>query len=288
VAPVTFSELAIVARRALLDAFEALEAHRDALVLVGAQAIYLYTGDVDVQVATTTKDSDLVIIPDRLGNDPLIAAALEGADFYRDLEGHQGKWLSADGVPVDLMVPQAYEDGTHRGARIPPHDKRDARRVRGLEAAAVDYQRSTIRALDQCDQRVVDANVAGPGALVVAKMHKIGERATEAQRGARDRREDKDAHDVYRLLSAVESTVVVSGIMRGLAAEISADVTAQAIAYLRDLAATPDGTLCVMAGRAESEVGDPEEVASRTWALVQETLDLLDVERGEDLTPDPA
>lgn len=43
-----------------------------------------------------------------------------------------------------------------------------------------------------------------------------------------------------------------------------------------------------MAGRTESDIGDREEVASGTWALVQETLDLLDVERGEDVTPDPA
>jgi len=39
--------LYVRARAALLDAVEALGAHRDAIVLVGAQAIYLHTGDAD-------------------------------------------------------------------------------------------------------------------------------------------------------------------------------------------------------------------------------------------------
>jgi hypothetical protein len=34
----------IEARRTLLDALDALESHRDSLVLIGAQAVYLHTG----------------------------------------------------------------------------------------------------------------------------------------------------------------------------------------------------------------------------------------------------
>jgi hypothetical protein len=45
----------------LLDALEALAAHRDALVVVGAQAIYLHTGEADVALAEATKDSHLAI-----------------------------------------------------------------------------------------------------------------------------------------------------------------------------------------------------------------------------------
>lgn len=37
-------DLLVKAREALLDALKALSAHRDAIVLVGAQAVYLYTG----------------------------------------------------------------------------------------------------------------------------------------------------------------------------------------------------------------------------------------------------
>jgi hypothetical protein len=43
----------------LLDALVALEPHIDALVLVGAQAIYLHTGDADLAVAEYTTDADL-------------------------------------------------------------------------------------------------------------------------------------------------------------------------------------------------------------------------------------
>lgn len=45
-------------RKALLDALEALEPHREALVLIGAQAIYLWTGGAPVALAETTDDSD--------------------------------------------------------------------------------------------------------------------------------------------------------------------------------------------------------------------------------------
>lgn len=59
----TYSPTMVIARRTLLDALEALTSQRDALVLVGAQAIYLYTGDADVPIETRTKDSDLVLVP---------------------------------------------------------------------------------------------------------------------------------------------------------------------------------------------------------------------------------
>jgi hypothetical protein len=41
----TFSPEAAVARRSLLDALDALSSQLDALVLVGAQAVFLHTGD---------------------------------------------------------------------------------------------------------------------------------------------------------------------------------------------------------------------------------------------------
>jgi hypothetical protein len=55
--------LYVRARAALLDAVEALDAHRDALVLVGAQAIYLHTGDADLTVAEYTTDADFTVSP---------------------------------------------------------------------------------------------------------------------------------------------------------------------------------------------------------------------------------
>jgi hypothetical protein len=50
--------LYVRARAALLEATEALAPHLDALVLVGAQAIYLHTGATDLAVAKYTTDAD--------------------------------------------------------------------------------------------------------------------------------------------------------------------------------------------------------------------------------------
>ena len=43
-----------VRARALLDILEALSSHRNDLVLVGARAVYLHTGDSDLAVAEYT------------------------------------------------------------------------------------------------------------------------------------------------------------------------------------------------------------------------------------------
>ena len=47
------------ARRVLLDALEALDEHRNAVILVGAQAIYLHVGEGDIAVAVYTTDGDI-------------------------------------------------------------------------------------------------------------------------------------------------------------------------------------------------------------------------------------
>jgi hypothetical protein len=44
----------VLARRVLLDALQALGSQRDAVVLVGAQAIYLHVGEADLAVPVMT------------------------------------------------------------------------------------------------------------------------------------------------------------------------------------------------------------------------------------------
>lgn len=68
--------LVIRARSALLDALDALGAHRDSIVVIGAQAIYLHTAGGAVAVAEATKDSDLAIDPRKLRDFPLIEKAM--------------------------------------------------------------------------------------------------------------------------------------------------------------------------------------------------------------------
>lgn len=97
-ADVSFTDVPVQARRVLLDALEALRDRREALVLVGAQAIYLYTGEADVPVATRTKDSDLAIVPTGLRGSPRLEAAMAEAGFRHDpLTQQPGEWLSRDG-----------------------------------------------------------------------------------------------------------------------------------------------------------------------------------------------
>jgi Nucleotidyltransferase len=192
-------ELLVAARSALLDALDALVEQRDALILIGAQAIYLHTGDAPVALAEATKDSDLAVDPRALSDTPLLDEAMKSAGFHRDLRHPQpGGWLSRTGIPVDLMVPEALA-GTvgSRGARIPPHSRHATRRASGLEAAVVDHEPMTVAALDPDDPRRADMAVAGPAALLVAKLHKLGERQDTPARLI-----DKDAHDIYRLLVA--------------------------------------------------------------------------------------
>lgn len=134
-------DLLVRTRAALLDAVEALGEHRDSVVVIGAQAIYLRTGGVPVALAESTKDADLALDPRDLSEDPRVEEAMEAAGFFLDrVSGQPGAWRNADGIPVDLMVPEALAgpgSKSARGARIPPHDRRATRRARGLEAAVV-------------------------------------------------------------------------------------------------------------------------------------------------------
>jgi hypothetical protein len=69
-------ELYVMARSVLLDALEALGSHRDAIVLVGAQAVYLRVGEADLAVAPFTTDGDLAVDPAVLAQIPPLEEAL--------------------------------------------------------------------------------------------------------------------------------------------------------------------------------------------------------------------
>jgi hypothetical protein len=270
------SDLLVQARSALLDALEALREHRDAIVLIGAQAIYLHTGRADVALAEATKDSDLALDARRLADDPRIELAMGAAGFVRDLApGQLGTWLNPSGIPVDLMVPESLAGAPgsqRRGARIPPHSKTATRRVVGLEAAVVDHTPMRVDALASGDERSCMVEVAGPAALLVAKLHKLGERRNNPRR-----LEDKDAHDIYRLFVAVPTDRLAATMRRLRADPLAAAVTGQAAVYLREMfAAGPEALGSVMAGRAEVGVGEPDIVAASVAALAGDLLLALD------------
>lgn len=265
------SEVYIVARRALLDALDALADHLDALVLVGAQAIYIHTGVADVAIATHTKDSDVVVDPTVLDPEPLIEEAMRGAGFeLRPDRTQPGEWLSKNGMPVDLLVPEALGGPGRRGARIPPHSPLSARKVTGLEAALVDNAVHEMGSLEPADERRFALKVAGPAGLLVAKLHKIGERTADESR-----LDNKDAHDIYRLLRATETPVLASTISTLLRTELSTSVTVGAFEYLKELFAEPTSLGSSMAGAAERGVGNPGQVAAASSALTRDLLDAL-------------
>ena len=58
-------------RIALLDAADALSEQLDVVVLVGAQAIHLHTGDADFATAEYTTDTDFCVAPAELDDTPL-------------------------------------------------------------------------------------------------------------------------------------------------------------------------------------------------------------------------
>jgi len=258
--------LLVQARSALLDALDALGAHADSVVIIGAQAIYLHTGEISVAVAEATKDSDIAIDVRILGEDPLIEEAMTHAGFHKD--NQPGSWLNPGGIPVDLMVPESLAGAGRRGVDAPPHDRHALRRAVGLEAAMVDNAMFTIRSLDVDDSREVQARVAGPAALLVAKLHKLGERNDRSPA----RLNDKDAYDVYRLLVAVKSDVLaetMSGLLRN---DFAREVTGAALSYLRSLFLAPESVGSAMAGRAEQGVGNPEVVSQACSVLAGDLL----------------
>ena len=195
----------VAARRVLLDALEALSDHRAALILVGAQAIYMHTGEGDLAVAPYTTDGDIALDPAELGPAPKLEDAMRHAGFRLD-EQQPGVWFGTGALEIDLLVPQSVSGVGTRGARLGEHGNRAARKARGLEAALVDSSPMVIPALEEQDERRFEIAVAGRAALLVAKLHKLADR-----RDTPDRVEDKDALDVLRLLRASETEEIVGG-----------------------------------------------------------------------------
>ena len=267
--------LIVRSRNVLLQALHALHEHRDSVIVVGAQAIYLHTGAAATPVAESTKDSDLAIDVRCLADQPLIDAAMRSADFELDpMKRQPGAWASRSGIPVDLLVPETLAGGSgSRTANHPPHHKRSLRRAAGLEAALIDHELMKIGPL-KGDGESVLANVAGPAALLVAKLHKIGERADAAP----DRLIDKDAHDIYRLLVAIETLPLAGRLAVLRSNDLAAEATEQALMWLRQLfGAGPDALGSLMAARTEEPYGTAETVAAASAALAQDLLTALGI-----------
>ena len=267
----------IVARTVLLDALEALGEQRDAVIVVGAQAIYLHAGTTDLAVPEFTVDADLTIDPALLRATPEIESALRAAHFERG--NRVGAWVATRdvagtlvNVEVDLMVPEAVGGSGRRAARLPGHGKEVARKARGLEAALVDKARITIRALDDADPRAFDVAVAGPMALLISKLHKIAERIGEREQRRLD---DKDALDILRLLQATETSTLAASIEVLLHADVAREITREALDVLKVRFTDARAAGPQMAVRAVGALMPADEVAASCSALAVDLLERI-------------
>lgn len=270
-------DLYVVARRVLLDALEALGPHRAATILVGAQAIYLQTGGADLAVAAYTTDADLALDPQLLDEIPPLEQALTQAGFLSMGSAGVGVWKtrarSADAgevdVQVDLLVPRSVSPGRgRRAARLPGHDSNAARIVDGLEGALVDRKDIEVRSLEpELDPRCITAKVAGPGALVVAKVFKISERK------GTQRANDKDALDVLRILQAIPALELSSCFQSILADPRSAEVGGRGLSLLEELFGNRGGDGAIMVARGTLGLVDEREVRLMCEVLTMELLD---------------
>jgi hypothetical protein len=268
----------VAARAVLLDAVEALRPHEAAVVLAGAQAVYLRTGPGALPIAEFTTDGDLALDPALLEEAPPLGDLMSAAGFrLAELQGasEPGIWekeVDIDGVEapvaVDLIVPAGVAPpGGTRGARLTGHGKRAARKTSGLEAALVDNDIMRIEALDPADDREARLRVAGVAALLVAKAHKIGDRIAS---GRADRLNDKDAADVVRLMQTSSPTAVAATFRSLLNNPDAAGPSGVGLGILADLFGSRVGTGIAMASRALRGVMPEERVRAICLAYAEE------------------
>ncbi|MRX43255.1 hypothetical protein [Agromyces kandeliae] len=207
----------VTSRRALIEVIIGLSDHREALTVLGGHAVIEVTQHLPaLPPDDTTRDGDLGIIPQLLGDDPILEQRMIELGYETARVERPGVWspLSQrdrdihDRDSVDLIAPMSLSRGelestrTIRAARVGPHGDRVVSATEGTELSLVDRHLRTLRAFD--DGPEVDVYIAGPTALLCAKAYKLHDRMdpNQLQRNP-DRLRAKDFADLYRLLLAV-------------------------------------------------------------------------------------
>ena len=128
-----------------------------------------------------------------------------------------------------------------------------------------------VGALDASDPRRHEVRVAGTAALVVAKVHKIGERAKEKP----DRLVDKDAHDVYRVLVHTPTPLLASDFRSCW--RTNSPVRSRPRRSRYSVSCSPPSPRCRErdGGRTEEGIGEPETVALQTAILASDLPDAI-------------
>jgi hypothetical protein len=176
-------------------------------------------------------------------------------------------------VPVDLIVPTAAASPAgRRGARLGTHGNRAARKIAGLEAALVDHAPMLITALDPRDPRTRVAEVAGPAALLVAKVHKLHERVVEDRSSRLD---DKDAADVVRLMQGTRASEVGPVLAELTNDPLAGPVTSAALTYLEELFGRRGRPGVQMATRALRAAVPGQRIEIITSGYVRSLLEIV-------------
>jgi hypothetical protein len=141
-----------------------------------------------------------------------------------------------------------------------------------LEGALVDNSVMRLNALDVGDRRRFEIRVAGPSALLVAKLHKLADRG--AEREAR-RLRDKDALDVFRILRAIPAERLAQGLRQLRDSALAGDITREAITHLGDLfgATASPGTMMVV--RATERLEDSSVIRASCVVLTGDLIRAL-------------
>ena len=185
------------------------------------------------------------------------------------LNDQPGIYRRDDGVQVDLLVPEAVGGRSGRGASLGVHGNRAARQMRGLEGAPASRRPVIVRALVAEDDRAYEINVAGPAALLVAKVHKLLDRVD-----ADDNRriDSKDAFDVFRLLQAVDPVALIDEVNLLAAARVSAEMTAEARSGFRELFGTPSGAGTLLVAEHVAGIEDRDVIIASSVSLSEELI----------------
>jgi len=193
-------------RKLLIDTIRALADFGDAMTVVGAHAVHVWVqdvlGPVDMQA---TRDADVAVNPVFVTPNPKLLDIMQRIGVTPALPDRPGVYGYADesSLPlgerttIDLIVPEAYAGSGRRAARIAGQQHAASRAV-GLELAVWDRHRRTLTAIDDPTTKV-EAWVAGPAALLVAKAHKVHERLEQVATRP-DRLRPKDSGDVGLLM----------------------------------------------------------------------------------------
>jgi hypothetical protein len=144
-------------------------------------------------------------------------------------------------------------------------------RATELAAALVDNAPRRITALDPVGRRSFEFAVAGPAALLIAKLHKIGERVDRTP----NRLKNKDASDLFLLLRATRTEALADTLRRLRELPATGETTETAVRFLRELFSSAAGVGIGLLRAAVADIEDEEITAQSCVALTQDLLDAL-------------